>query len=90
MPIMRSAKKELRKNKRRRVRNLRRFDELKDKIKKVEVLAKEGKIDEAQKSLSEAYKAIDKSAKNGLIKKNNASRKKARLARLVKKAKESK
>jgi len=34
--------------------------------------------------LSGAYQAIDKAAKRGVIKKNNASRKKARLTRLVK------
>ena len=34
--------------------------------------------------LSNAFSVIDKAAKKGVIKKNNASRKKARLSRLVK------
>ena len=36
---------------------------------------------EAEKSLPELYKAIDKAAKRGVIKKNTASRKKSRLAK---------
>ena len=38
---------------------------------------------EAVKTLAEAYKAIDKAAKRGVIKKNTAARKKSRLARLA-------
>lgn len=38
----------------------------------------------AATSLSAAYKAIDKAAKRGIIKKNTASRKKSRLAKAVK------
>lgn len=41
---------------------------------------------EAGKSLSEAYKAIDKAAKRGIIKKNTAARKKSRLAQAIKRA----
>jgi len=37
-------------------------------------------------SLSAAYKAIDKAAKRGIIKKNTASRKKSRLALALKRA----
>jgi len=35
-------------------------------------------------SLSKAYKAIDKAAKRGIIKKNTASRRKARLTKSLK------
>ena len=38
------------------------------------------------KALANAYKQLDKAAKKGVIKKNTASRKKARLAKLLKKA----
>jgi len=38
---------------------------------------------DAQKLLPEAYKALDKAAKTGLIKKKAASRKKARMTRLI-------
>ena len=39
---------------------------------------------EAKKMLSSVYAVIDKTAKKGVIKKNNASRKKSRLSKLVK------
>lgn len=79
MPIKESAKKELRKNKRRRVLNLQRMKVLKESVKKVKKLAASGKKDDAKKLISAAYQAIDKAAKRGVIKKNAADRKKARL-----------
>lgn len=38
-----------------------------------------------KEALSLAYKALDKAAKKGVIKKNAASRKKSRLAKAIKK-----
>ncbi len=40
---------------------------------------------EAQKLLPEIYKALDKAAKVGVIKKNNASRRKSRLTKAIEK-----
>jgi small subunit ribosomal protein S20 len=45
-----------------------------------------GKIDEATKLLPSAYQAIDKAAKQGVIKANAAARKKSRLAAAIKRA----
>jgi small subunit ribosomal protein S20 len=56
---------------------------MKEVIKKFEKTAKTSKH-EAEKMLANAFSTIDKAAKKGVIKKNNASRKKSRLARLVK------
>ncbi len=86
MPITRSAKKALRQNKRRRQRNLRQFDVLKTTIKKIKKLASENKKEEALKLLPQAYKVIGKAVKTGLIKKNNAARKKSRLTKLISKS----
>ena len=86
MPITKSAKKALRQNKTRRVRNLRRLDVLRDTVKKIKKLVKENKREEAVKLLPLAYKAIDKAAKTGVIKKNTAARKKSRLMKLIAKA----
>ncbi len=58
---------------------------MQDALKKVKKLVADKKGSEAVKSLSDAYKALDKAAKSGLIKKNTAARKKSRLAALVKK-----
>ncbi|OGZ46180.1 MAG: 30S ribosomal protein S20 [Candidatus Ryanbacteria bacterium RIFCSPHIGHO2_02_FULL_48_12] len=83
MPISRSAKKALRQSKRRKVLNLKRKDTIRDIAKKIKRLAAEGKHEEAVKLLPEAYKALDKAAKKDTIKKNTASRKKSRIAKLA-------
>jgi len=56
---------------------------MKEIIKKIEKIAKIDKA-EAVKILSSAFQSIDKAAQKGVIKKNNAARKKAHLSRLVK------
>lgn len=86
MPITKSAKKALRQNKTRRQRNLRRLDVLRDTIKKIKKLITENKKEEAIKLLPLVYKALDKAAKTGAIKKNTSARKKSRLMKLIAKA----
>ena len=83
MPIIKSAKKALRQSIKRKAVNDRRAKAMKDAIKKVERTVKEKKAD-AVKLLPSAFAAIDKAAKRGVIKKNTASRKKSRLARISK------
>jgi len=83
MPIIKSAKKAHEASLRKRVFNLRRTRAMKEAVKDVKELATAGKLDEATQKLPEAYKAIDKAAKKGVIKKNNASRKKSLLARVI-------
>jgi len=95
MPITKSAKKALRQNKRRRQRNLRQLNTMREIIKKIRKLVDENKKaaegeprqgrEEALKLLPQAYKAIDKTAKTGIIKRNNAARKKSRLTKLISK-----
>ena len=84
MPITSSAKKAIRQSARKKLVNDRRTRAMKDMVKKIEKATKTGKKDDAVKMLPEAFAAVDKAAKRGVIKKNTASRKKARLARLVK------
>jgi len=83
MPITQSAKKAIRGSLRKKAVNDARKRAMKEVIKKVEKTAKTSK-DEALKMLSSAYAIIDKAAKKGVIKKNNAARKKARLSRVTK------
>ena len=85
MPITKSAKKALRQSKKRRQRNLRRFNAMREIVKKIKKLVNENKKEEALKLLPQAYKAIDKATKNNVIKKNTAARKKSRLAKLTEK-----
>lgn len=80
MAITKSAKKAHRASLQKRVYNVRRKKTLGDATKDVMKLIAAGKKAEAAKALPAAYKAIDKAAKRGIIKANNASRKKSRLA----------
>jgi len=87
MPITSSAKKALRSSKKKRVFNLHRKNEMSSVIKEYKKLISAKKIDEAQKLIPKLQQAIDKAKKRGLIKKNTASRKKARLTILTIKTK---
>lgn len=87
MPITQSAKKALRQSKRRRKRNLVYKHKIKDLIKKAKVLIKENKTKEAKELLPQIYKILDKAAKENIIKKNTASRKKSRITKLINKLK---
>lgn len=84
MPITKSAKKALRGSFVKKAMNDRNKKNIKESIKKIEKLVKEKNKTEAKKLLPEAYSVIDKAAKRGVIKKNNASRKKARLSKITK------
>ena len=79
MPITKSAKKALRQSKKRAVRNL-----------KVKRTAKRALKDLARSGdaalLPQAYKALDKAAKSGVIKKNTASRMKSRITKRLRKS----
>jgi len=88
MANTKSAKKAHEQSLRRRVFNLRRLRDMKNIVKEAKRLAlsKDGK---ARELLQQAYKAIDKAAKRGVIKKNTAARKKSRLTKFVNKQLES-
>lgn len=85
MPITKGAKKALRSSEKKKIFNTRRKRSLKEVVKKIETLVKEGKGKEAKEELPKAYKALDKAAKMNTIKKNTASRKKSRLSKAIKK-----
>ena len=71
----------MRRDARRRAYSRRRKRSMKETSK--EVHAHAGKSDEAAGKLAQAYQAIDKAAKRGVIHKNTAARKKSRLARAL-------
>ena len=68
MPIIKSAKKALRSSAKKKVFNDRRRKAVKETVKEIKKLLAAGKKTEAQKAISEAYKALDKAAKTGVIK----------------------
>jgi len=86
MAITKSAKKALRQSLRRKKRNLVYKNKIKDLQKQVKNLVSQKKIKEAKALLPKIYKALDKAAKVGVIKKNAASRKKSRLTKLMAKS----
>ncbi|MBP8251560.1 MAG: 30S ribosomal protein S20 [Herpetosiphon sp.] len=75
-----SARKRIRTNERRRVRNLMVRSELKTLVKK-SVQATTSSADNSQESLAAALKALDQAAAKGVIHKNQAARRKSRLVR---------
>ena len=83
MAITKSAKKAIRQNKSRRARNLLYINKIKSVIKEVRALVLQKKSKEASGLLPKVYEALDKAAKVGVIKKNNASRRKSRIAKFV-------
>ncbi len=83
MAITKSAKKALRQSLRKKLRNRIKKDGLKKLVKELVLLVSQKKAKEAKDLLPKVYKAIDKTAKAGLIKKNAADRKKSTLARSV-------
>lgn len=83
MPNTKSAIKAARQNIKRRAVNVKALEGIRKTAKTVKKLAAAGNLAEAQKALSSAFAALDKAAKKNIIHKNNASRKKSRLAKLV-------
>ncbi len=83
MAITKSAKKSIRQTKRRKTRNLVYKNKIKNLIKEARALVLQKKVNEAKKLLPAIYEALDKSVKVGVIKKNNASRRKSRMAKFI-------
>lgn len=83
MANIKSAKKRVLTSKVRQERNKAVKSSVKTAIKKVEAAVREADKDAAAKELLNATSIIDKAAKKGVLHKNNASRKVARLAKLV-------
>ena len=86
MAITRNAKKAVRSHARKRVFNIRTKEKLHDTVKTLKDALAGGKLDEAKALIPAVQKAIDKAAKRGVLKKNTASRKKARLSAQLTKA----
>lgn len=85
MPITKSAEKALRQSKKRHVRNVQKKNAYKNAFKAYQKVATSGSASEANKMLAQVFKAVDKAAKTGVIKKNKAARLKSKAARVLKK-----
>lgn len=83
MPNLSASKKSMRQAVKAQARNYKTRDNLKKVIKDVLKLVKADNKADAIKMLPEAFSVIDTAMKKNIIHKNNAARKKSRLARVT-------
>lgn len=82
MPIIKSAIKRNKQNEKRRLRNKSVKTRIKTETKRF--LSLLGDREKAEEQLKLVYSLYDKAVKKGIIHKNTASRKKSRLAKMIK------
>lgn len=85
MANIKSAKKRIKVSAKKSLRNKMIKSKTKTAIKKVIVASEAGNKEGAATALANAVKTIDKAASKGIYHKNNAARKKSRLAKMVNK-----
>jgi small subunit ribosomal protein S20 len=83
MPHTKSAKKSLRKNEKRRLRNRATMRALKKQIKALLEVVKTGTVEQARAEYNKTAKKLDKAAAKRVIHPNLAARKKSQLQRNV-------
>lgn len=86
MANKRSSKKDLRRTEKRRVVNQSTKSALKTYVKRVRQAATAGDAAKTQTALTSAVSALDKAAERGIIHKNQAARRKSRIAKAANKA----
>ena len=78
-----SAKKRVRQNAKRRLRNRRRKDAVRVTVRALDEAVQAGDAKTAAEQLTDAYRKLDKIAAKGTLHKRTAARKKSRLAKRV-------
>jgi small subunit ribosomal protein S20 len=78
-----SAIKRIKQNRKRRLRNRRYIGSSRVAVNKARKAIEKGDVDEARKLTRLAASALDKAAERGSIHKNNASRRKSRLMKML-------
>lgn len=87
MPLIKSAIKAMRKDRKKTARNRLQKDKMHDSIKAVEKLSKaKDSVEKLVAAVKAAYKTIDKAAKKNLLHKKTAARRKSKVAKLAKSA----
>lgn len=87
MPNIKSAKKRVKTDAKKRVSNREDMSSMRTAIKKTQKDIKNNDVNQATNNLKEAVKRIDKALKAGIIKKNKAARDKSKLMKAVNKIK---
>ena len=83
LPNIKSSVKSVKSDAKRHAKNAAEKARVKAASKKVIAAVSDGKTEEARNFLNLAVKTIDQASANNVLHKNNAARKKSRLARLV-------
>ena len=86
MPNIKSAKKRVLVNAKKTEQNKAIRSEVRTEIKKVDLLIKENKLEEAKAALSNAFSVIDSACGKNIYHANNAANKKSKLASKLDKA----
>ena len=79
MANIKSALKRIRSSEKKRVRNRLVRTQTRTYVKKARAQIDENELEGAQNSVAEAIRALDKAAQKGILHRNNAARRKARL-----------
>jgi len=87
LPNTKSAKKQVRVNQRKQLRNKPIRSHSKTLVRKAEELIFSGQIKEADEGVKAAISSLDKAAEKGIIHANNAARRKSRLMKKLNQAK---
>lgn len=90
MPVKASAKKDLRQTIKRTERNEAVKNEIRYLLRQTLKSIRLDNVAEAEKTIKDAIKKIDKAAQKGILKKNTAARKKSRIVKRLNQAKTSK
>ena len=83
MPNIKSAIKRVKVNEKKNAENKARKSQINTVVKKFEAAVKQGNREEAERLYNEAASVVDTAASKKVIHKNTASRKKARLNKLL-------
>ena len=86
MPQTKSAKKEMRATKKRRLRNKTARSLCKSRVTKAEGLIFSGELEKGKEAVVAAISSLDKAAEKGIIHPNNAARRKSRLIKKLNEA----
>jgi len=84
MPVTKTTKRRPQQNERKRVLNKKRTLEMRKLVKEANTLVEAKELKAVEEMMPKIYKAIDKAAKRGVIKKNTAARKKSRMMKKIK------
>ncbi|MFH0776640.1 MAG: 30S ribosomal protein S20 [Patescibacteria group bacterium] len=84
MPLLKSAIKEMRKDRKKTAHNRLQKEQMHSAIKSVEKLAKSKASEKISEAVKKAYQLIDKAAKRNLLHKKTAARRKSKVAKLAK------